>query len=167
MFPIASQTVGSGGAASVTFSSIPQTFTHLQLRASYSNANSGSWVNLVVNSDATASNYKMHELRGDGSTATSSSPSAASYGYLFGLNSPFGSAIVDILDYTNTNKNKVMKTLNGFDNNGSGYIQLTSGLWLNTNAINALTIRCDYSQNLSQFSTFNLYGIQTSNATGA
>jgi hypothetical protein len=63
-----------------------------------------------------------------------------------------------VLDYGNTNKNKTVKTLAGYDGNGSGEIWFTSTLWNNTNAITSMTISSNF--NFTQYSSFALYGIK-------
>jgi hypothetical protein len=161
---IATQTVGAGGVASVTFSSIPATYTHLQIRVigkqneAYAYAGMSMW----FNSD-TARNYPRHELVSDGSSTSSAGLTAASNGeelyFYAGSGSQFGPAIVDILDYTNTNKYKTMRSICGVDNNGSGYAIMTSGVWLNTAAVNTITIASN-SFTISQYSSFALYGVK-------
>jgi hypothetical protein len=71
----------------------------------------------------------------------------------------FGAGIIDILDYTNTNKYKTVRSLNGVDNNGSGALALNSSLWLNTAAITNITITSDGTL-FDQYSSFALYGIK-------
>ena len=166
---IATQTVGSGGASSITFSSIPSTYTHLQVRFSWSDSASGTPnSSLSFNNDRT-SNYAWHYLNGDGSSAS------AGYGLsrgeiLLGQNggsgnsSKFSTAIVDILDYTNINKNKVTRTLTGYDNNGSGGVFFISGLYLggtignSSNIITSLTL--SPTSNFVQYTSAALYGIR-------
>jgi hypothetical protein len=172
MYPIASTTVGAGGASSITFSSIPQNFTHLQLRAFTKNlGTSSNYVAIRVNGDSTNGDYTQHYLGGNGSSAYSgaSVPDSVWAWQSADNNSAaniFGVCVLDILDYTNTNKYKTMKNLNGFDANGSGQTQLNSGLWLSTSALNSILIYT-FGPNFAQYSTFQLYGISTSNVTGA
>ena len=161
---IATQTVGSGGAASVTFSSIPATYTHLQIRVINKQASATSIAGLSMwfNND-TARNYSRHELVGNGSSASSTGLLAANNGeellFYAGSGSQFGPAVVDILDYTNTNKNKASRSICGTDNNGSGFAILTSGVWLNTAAITTITIASNGST-ISEYSSFALYGVK-------
>jgi hypothetical protein len=152
---IATTTVGAGGSSTITFSSIPSTYTHLQLRCF--NLSGGS--NIRFNSD-TGSNYARHYLWGDGATVTSgantSQTSMAVMDYS-GTSNIFTANIVDILDYTNTNKYKTVRTLSGTDTNGAGSVLLYSGLWLSTSAINTITIT---GGTAAQYSSFALYGIK-------
>jgi hypothetical protein len=176
MYPIASVTLGS--ANPISFSSIPQTFTHLQVRVfGRSQGGGNATFNLQINGDSGANyGYGYHYVLGDGASTSSGTtgsssqtsiqfPNIASSSETSGV---FGSVVIDILDYTNTNKNKVTKAIGGYDNNGSGKIQLTSGLWLNTAAITSLSFASSVSPYTFAAGTrFDLYGIQTSNATGA
>jgi hypothetical protein len=167
---IATVTVGGGGAADVEFTSIPGTFTHLQVRGITlgSAAASGSML-YQFNSD-TSSNYNSHLLGGNGSVATShfsgggSETSGRFYGYYDNLannNYPLV-FVMDILDYANTNKYKTVKTLSGMDKNGNNYgeIFLYSSLWRSTTAVSTLKLFCG-GQNLGQYTQFALYGIRS------
>jgi hypothetical protein len=168
---IATIEVGSGGASNVTFSSIPSTFKHLQIRgtaktnrATYSNDN----IKLQFNGDS-ASNYNSHNLYGDGTSvgANSFGWTAQYYSGSVGaqlIENNFGAVIIDILDYANSNKFKTTKVLGGFDNNNTGtdkgIIALNSGLWRSTSAITSVIISAAEGTGLQQYSKFALYGIR-------
>jgi len=168
---IATITLGSGGASNVTFSSIPSTYKHLQIRciakttrASFSNDN----LKIQFNSD-TASNYYSHNVYGDGSGTGGNAFgwTAQYYGGSVGaqlITNNFGAAIIDIIDYSNTNKFKVSKILAGFDNNNTGtdkgIVALNSGHWRSTSAITSVIIGAAEGSGLQEFSTFALYGIK-------
>ena len=163
MFPIAMANVGSAGAAFVEFTSIPNTYKHLQLRMSMkADATTNGTPALIYNND-TSSIYTYHHLKGDGSSVTSYSP-GANYGgtwYINGGQSAdrYGAYVTDILDYTSTTKAKTIRTLAGFDNNGTGSIFLVSHAYINTSsAINRLRLTVQ-SGNISQYSQIALYGI--------
>ena len=173
MYPIASTTLSSAG--NITFSSIPQTFTHLQLRLSnaFANANTLFFIGIQANGD-TGANYAYHRLFGQGSSASSNGGGSTDFGFMiYGGGSKSVStstspsvAIMDILDYTNTNKNKTSRCIYGQDANGSGEVGLASGLWMNTAAITSLVIY-GYGNTLATGTRVDLYGISTSSATGA
>ena len=172
MFPIASITIGSGGATGLSFISIPQNFTHLQMRVFARSSTSAAGVNvpLQFNSD-TGNNYVAHYLGGDGSSAFSgvygAPANSSNAGWVAGTTNTtnaFGCCIVDILDYTNTSKYTTVKSISGIDSNGSGLTGLWSGVWMNTSAITQIAFSLGTS---AQYSRFDLYGITTSNATGA
>ena len=158
----------SSVTTSVTFSSIPATFKHLQLRVFPKNTRNGqnsASVFCQVNSDTSTANYTYHALSGNGSTASASGLATGNYAGLIGetpsndLTSTFGVMIYDFIDYANTNKYKTIRTLNGYDGNGNGVIYLTSNLWLNTNAISTILFTCPAYQ-FTQYSKFALYGIK-------
>ena len=167
-YSIATQTVGSGGASNVTFSSIPSTYTHLQIRAIVRDAGSsqnGFW--LRFNGDSTSGNYYWHELYGTGSSALAyaEAPSTVNFGgvmpYSANASQIMGAAIIDILDYSNTNKAKTIRSLAGYDANGSGNIALLSGAWNNSNAaITSILLQDSAGINFSQYSSFALYGVK-------
>jgi hypothetical protein len=149
--------------ASITFAGIPNTYKHLQIRFIARGA-SGGGILTTLNSD-TAANYSYHSLTGEGATASANSGVSAS-NMLFVRNggiqtaaSTFSAGVIDLLDYANTNINKTLRTLNGGDANGSGNIQLESGSWRNTAAINSATLTHNGS-GFAQYSQFSLYGVR-------
>ena len=157
-YQIATTTVGSGGASSITFSSIPQDYTHLQIRFIAQGGAVG--LNLRMNG-VTTSDYSTHYLTGDGATATSSG--TANEIYIYTGRTPtstyFGVGVIDILDYANTNKFKTLRSIAGNDQNGSGSVWLFSGNYRSTTAVSSLTL-LSTSGNLAQYSSFALYGIK-------
>jgi hypothetical protein len=166
---IATVTLGTA-ASSVTFSSIPSTYTHLQVRvfARSARADWGDTLQVRVNGD-TGANYYGHYLLGNGAATF-----AGSYGATTGLlycgtvsagSAPvgtFGGPIIDILDYTSANKNKVFRVLHGADNNSSnGAVGFLSAAWNNSStAINSLVFSVDSASNFAQYTSFALYGIK-------
>ena len=157
---IATATVGSGGAASINFTGIPSTYQHLPIRAiGYGASAGGRQILFQLNGD-TGSNYNSHHLYGDGSGLVSGAKGTSSNGWVTYWDSAnWGSCVMDILDYSNANKNKTTRTIGGHDLNGSGFILLRSGLWMNTSAVTSVQIFPD-SGNFGQHSSFALYGIK-------
>ena len=170
---IATVTVGSGGSSSVSFSSIPSTFQHLQVRymAGNSIGTTGNLdLNLKINSNVTAANYAVHAIQGTGSAVeagntTSSGGANGSpfrYGIIWGNSATdniFSVGVIDFLDYANANKNKTIRQLRGVDANGSGRVGLDSMLCINLPAIDTLTFLVP-GYNFVQHSSFALYGIK-------
>ena len=161
---IATTTVGSGGQATITFSSIPSTYKHLQLRclARGSTGTLDAQSVMRLNSDS-ATNYSYHRIYGDG-TAGSDGAANQTHG-MAGINAgasslanTFAVAVVDIFDYANTDKYKTVRVLTGYDQNGSGAVYLWSNSWRSTSAVSSITITT--SANFSQYSSFALYGIK-------
>jgi hypothetical protein len=164
------QTVSGNGSASVlSFTSIPSTYKHLQIRGI---ARDGRAVTIdtayfTFNSN-TGSNYAYHWLKGDGASATATAATATTPS---GINafvvpgssagaSQFSGSVIDILDYANTNKNKVYRSLSGTDQNGSGGIFFISGVWLQTAAISQIDLTTGTGTAWATGSTFALYGVK-------
>lgn len=164
---IATVTVGAGGQASASFTSIPSIYKHLQIRmlARSNRADNNEAIGIQFNSD-TGNNYASHGLWGDGSSATASAlniPGAAiSLPWVPGSLSTnaWGGAVIDILDYQSTSKNKTVKGIQGFNNNGNGQAGFGSGLWVNTASITTITVKPFYGTSWNQYSSFALYGIK-------
>ena len=159
---IATVTVGSGGSSSITFSSIPSTYQHLQIRAFYlgsnnpfliqSNLGIGTKSHILVGTGSTTYAYAYNALASKGMYITDSGN---------GMSTTLPSvAIIDILDYANSNKNKTWRSLSGNDTNGGGAVQLSSGFWDSTTAITSLTLNFNSTGTFSQYSSFALYGIK-------
>ena len=160
---IASAT-GTGSSGVITFSSIPATYKHLQIRM-VARDNTAATHNLVYinfNSD-TGSNYSFHFLRGNGSAASASgaaTQAAINYGGVAsGTAATIAPTITDIIDYASTSKYKTTRTITGFDDNTNGNVWLCSGLWQSTSAVTSLTLTNPFA-NFTTTSTFALYGIK-------
>lgn len=158
---IATVTVGAGGTSAVTFSSIPSTYTHLQVRAFGKDASIYGAIFMRLNND-TASNYSRRGVYGDGSSVAAFGATSAPYMNVVttpASSGGFGAAVIDILDYASTSKNKTIRSLSGYDNNGSGIAVLYSGCWFNnTTAVSRIDIISDST--IGQYSSFALYGIK-------
>jgi hypothetical protein len=157
---IASTTLGSA-TSTVTFSSIPTNFTHLQLRI-YARGSTNDALYMRVNGDTT-STYTRHAMRGSGSSVSSFGNASVDSSYIgqiraTGTNS-FGAYIIDILDYKNTNKNKTIKIKAGYNNNSDGYIELNSSCYLATSAISSLSFFVGSTGGIETDSRFSLYGV--------
>ena len=107
---------------------------------------SGSSLTLFQINGDTGANYSYHQLYGDGSStggAGSANVTQPFFGEVTTTSSVMGVAIIDYLDYANTNKYKTTRSLMGRDENGSGTVRLFSGSWRNTNAITSLSLYPD------------------------
>lgn len=166
MESIATVTVGSGGASSIEFVDIPGGFSHLQVRMIARSTASAtlSYALLRFNTDS-GSNYAWHNLSGNGSAASAAGGASATEGYVEKFTgdtataSIYGAAVIDILDYASTSKNKTVRLLGGHDANGSGSLFLYSNLWMSTNAITKIALTPN-SGNWKQYSTAALFGIR-------
>lgn len=166
-FPLGEFTLASS-QANVEFTNIPQTYTHLQIRAILKNTettNTYQALRMQFNG-ITTSVYSSHYLIGGGVNASSgalaSKTSMELIGYVPSSGSSytnvFGSVIIDILDYKNPDKFTTIRSLGGFDRNGDGVIGFFSGLYQQTTAVSSIKIY-DELDNLAQFSQFALYGV--------
>lgn len=164
----------AGGEASLTFSSIPQTYASLQIRGIgkdlYSGAAAADYVNIRFNNDSSA-NYARHYLQGNGSTVqagggTGDTSIYALYAQTYSHNGNaniYGSMIVDIHDYASTTRNKTARIIAGTDNNvaSSAYaVCLQSGLWLSTSAVTSITLLSGGGTGWAAGSKYALYGIK-------
>jgi hypothetical protein len=166
--------VGSGGQSTISFTSIPGTYKHLQIR--YTGrvnvaSNYGQSISIRFNSDS-GSNYARHVLGAytGGYAATSAFADVSQnimqlFGGFSGGNwttEMQGAGVTDILDYQNTNKFKTVRSLAGADGNDNStlisILGFSSGLWRSTSAITSmeLTSNADFAQH----SQFALYGIK-------
>ena len=159
---LATVTVPVGGAATVTFDGIPNSYKHLQIRwlARGNRAGQASdGVNISFNGSAMTNG---HYLFADGASVsagvqnnlTTQIPGSTATA------SVFGAAVIDILDYANTSKNKTVRTLGGFDANGSGQLAFTSTFQASTSAITSITLDDLNGTGFVQYSNFALYGVK-------
>jgi hypothetical protein len=155
--PIATQTLGSS-AATVTFSSIPGTYTDLVLVCRQATNTDGN-TQLRFNGDS-GTNYSSTFLRGNGSTASAARDGNQSQMNLesFGFpTSAFGAVtIANIMNYSNSTSNKA--TLSRGSNSNTG-VSAVAHLWRNTAAITSITILTNAST-FSAGSVFTIYGIK-------
>lgn len=155
---IATTTLGSA-AASITFSSIPGTYTDLRLVLNCSAASGTTYPVIVINDDNAGSSYSQTNLRADGSTVVSNRSTNAGSGWDFGYNgitTTPGLLTADFLSYAgSTNKTCLMTNAN--DRNGSGYSDRYVGLWRSTSAITKIAIVGN--TNFAIGTTATLYGI--------
>lgn len=169
---IATTTVGSGGTGTITFSSIPATYTHLQIRLiGRTNRTSAGidQMNIRFNSD-TGSNYVTnHYIQGNGSAVYAGANTSGTLMTVYRLTadgsptlaSSFGTSIIDILDYANTNKYKTLRALSGQDmNTVSGEVFFVSAAWMSTVAVSSITITPNTGTLFNEYSQFALYGIK-------
>jgi len=164
---IASSTVGSGGTASVTFSSIAATYTDLVVKiSSREESESNTEMRMRINGN-TSSIYSTRELRGTGSTAASFTLSgtlavAGRQNTAASTGSTFGNFEIYLPNYANTSYNKSFSSDSVTENNATtAYTSFVAGLFSSTSAITSLSFFCEVGD-LAQYSTFYLYGITNS-----
>ena len=163
---------GTGSSAVITFSSIPSTYKHLQIRGitkstSALNQNTAEFT-IALNGD-TGSNYAIHRLTGDGTSVAASGGASTNYPSI-NLSVPrsdgstpntMGAVVIDLQDYTATTRNKTIRSFTGADQNGTGTygLGLFSSLWLNTAAVTSVSLTVA-SGSWTTSTVFSLYGIK-------
>lgn len=165
--------------SSITFTGIPQNYTHLQIRLIGRTSRTEYNIedaNLQINGDTNA-NYSWHRLFGNPdttlSTVVSNSSANANFMNSVGILSTngastymVGTSIIDILDYTDVAKNKVVRSLTGVDNNSevvngySGFSELSGGAWYGKSPITSLTFKTATGTNFVAPTTIALYGVK-------
>jgi hypothetical protein len=156
-------------SASVTFSSIPQTYTHLQIRGVVRSASYGGgadYYSIRINGDSGA-NYNASGLYCTNTTVGSFDRNGGQTeifsgeypGAVAGADQ-FGGIILDVFDYTNTNKAKTVKFYNVSIRYGQGSAGLNSGIWNSTNAITSISLTGYFGGGFANFSQLALYGIK-------
>lgn len=163
---LASTILTSASSSTVTFTSIPQTYTHLQLRIYTTNTASAPTMSVYFNNDTTAK-YTYHNLTGYGSGIqnqgfTTSSNNLANSIALSGfyIGQYTGQIITDILDYSNTNNYKNVRTISGSDNVSGGEVTVVSGLYtVASPGISVVNVKI-FNTTLAAGSQLSLYGIK-------
>ena len=156
---------GTGSSGTITFTSIPGTYKHLQVRFFADLDTADRVLRMRINGVSSTGTYAKHGVEGNGSTASaygvdSTSATWLDVGYVVSAGHNPAVAIIDILDYANTSKNKTTRTLAGNDQNGAGLVGLYSGLYMSTSAITSIEFTINGSGNFSTPSSFALYGIK-------
>jgi hypothetical protein len=157
-------TVGSGGAASIEFTGIPQDGVDLVLKFSVRVVGAGSGFkdySLHLNGETTGTNYGYTQLLGTGSNDVSySGPESR---FTMEINDPsstsntFSNSSVYFSNYTSSVAKSVSIDSVGENNATSGRQEITAGSWNNTAAITSITLK--HSSNTAQYSTASLYKI--------
>jgi len=163
----------SATGASVTFSSIPSTYKHLQIRSLYrdTSTSTGQVAPLYIQFNAdSGSNYAYRTVGAASNTGTISFSTAASQTWMrisfagicaYNTAGLYGASIIDILSYSSSTINKTIRYMAGGDINGTSAgngAAMGSGLWMNTNAITSITVSAG-NGGFASGSTLALYGI--------
>lgn len=163
---IATATISSPSTP-ITFSSIPSTFKHLQIRAltrgNFADTSISNYYMTLNNK--TTSVYAFHWLKGDGASATAAGYATQNYGVPSSFSPEnsntagiMGVSIIDILDYASTSKYKTVRAFFGCDKNGAGSVFVASGLYQETDAVSRLDF--PNATNWAAGTTIALYGIK-------
>lgn len=160
---IAEYTVGSGGAASIDFTNIPQNYTDLKLiLCSRTTRNDVSDV-VQIKFDGSATNISMRYLQGTGSGVSSSSSATYIWSRVdsaLSTSNTFGNAEFYIPNYAGSTNKSVFVDGVSENNATEAYTNIVAGLWSNTTAITSISLSSANSENFVQYSTAYLYGIR-------
>jgi hypothetical protein len=159
---------GDGSTASLVFSSIPQTYKHLQIRgvanSAYSSVDNGA-LGVQFNGD-TGTNYSRQGFTGGNSTIGNylllGTPFAQSgEGVFLQPSQPYmGVNVMDVTDYTSSSKQKTVRGLSGIVfNTSGGTVMYAAGYWTGTSPVTSLTM-FQQNANFATGTTFSLYGIK-------
>ena len=158
-------------AASVTFANIPQTgYTDLKIVMSARTTRAAADDAVLIRFNGSTTNFTVKELRGNGTSALSSSPTVGFLGYVDGntaTTNTFSNTEIFIPNYTG-NTNKSFSVDGVMENNATAALQgLLAGLWSNTAAITSIGFFPDTGPNFVANSTFSLYGLAALGTTPA
>jgi hypothetical protein len=160
-------TVGSGGAASIDFTSIPQTYTDLKIvvsaRGTYDNS-------ILAEFNGVTTGYSTRFFRGNGSTAASSTSSELRVGVLNPSSytaSVFSISEIYIPNYTSGNEKSILVESANENNATTNYMFMNAGLSTATAAITSIKLKNDDSDNFAQYSTATLYGVANVTASSS
>jgi hypothetical protein len=156
---------GTGASSVITFSSIPQTYKTLQIRAvSQGNSTSNPSSMLLRFNGDSGTNYMNHFISANnGSVSASNSLSTSSINMLNTRGdetTSYHPGVIDITDYSVTTKTKTVRAIFGFFYSGGRQVNYNSGLWTNTGAITSITLTTSQSDSITTPSRFTLYGIK-------
>lgn len=161
--PIATVTVGLGGAQSITFSNIPGTYQHLQIRGILRSTVAAAQTNLLLKING-SNLERTHRMESNGASVSANSETNSVITRIAAANataSVFSGFILDVVDYASTTKNKVVRGLSGNDRNGTGLVEMISGVLVSTSPVTSLTLEePDTAQKLVQNSILALYGVR-------
>jgi hypothetical protein len=156
--PIETKTIGTA-VASVTFSSIPATYTDLVLVMSGTTSSGGADSSSIQFNGDTTTNYSWTNVQGSGtSTASGGQSNYSAFGGGLVSSSEVTNTIYQVFNYTNTT---TFKTILSKGNIAGTLVRASVGLWRKTpEAITSITLKNDSAQNFSIGYTFTLYGVK-------
>lgn len=167
---ISTATVGSGGATSITFSSIPSTYTDLCLKVSLRKDSNYTRRILQLTFNGVTSGYLDRALYGNGTSAASDTNLGGTAAIAIvdvpaalATSNTFSNIEIYIPNYTSSNSKLISVDGAGEDNSATNpLLGITAGLSNITSAISSINLYTDQGGNFVQYSTASLYGIKNS-----
>lgn len=166
--PISTVTVGNGGAATIAFNNIPQTYTDLVIKVSARTAyTAGSYGDgLYISFNSTTTGYTYRFLQGYDTSTQSSSGSTQTTGLIpddaaAQTANVFSNNEIYIPNYT-SGSNKTFSSDNVVEKNGTTnwVLSMYAMLWSNTAPITSISLTSANASTFKQYSTATLYGIR-------
>lgn len=160
---ISSVTVGSGGAASIDFTSIPSTYTDLCLKLSVRGSDSAIYTGMMINLNGSSSGFTGKIIEGAGSGTPASGSPTTGIGDPNGdtsTSNTFGNIEIYIPNYAGSTNKSISVDGVGENNATTAYAFLVATLWSNTAAINQVTILPSATKLWKEYSTAYLYGVK-------
>jgi hypothetical protein len=156
-------TVGSGGASSIVFSSIPQSgYTDLAIKVSSRSSISATLANIKMTfNDGSGGTYTRREIYAENGAIGTETVADNIVGDTSGdtaTANTFGSAEIYIPNYTSSNSKSFSVDSVSENNITNSGMWMLGGKWSETAAINSITILPN-TTTWMQYSTFSLYGI--------
>lgn len=157
---IASVYMTSSTSTAVTFSNIPQTYRHLQIRTFHATRQSSTNGYGTISMNGSPSGVRNLLFTGGSNTVTSYKD-ASTGAITESLNDVYhGSSVIDLLDYTNTNKRRTFRVFSGVDLNGNGSLGFNSLILDSQSAVTSVTVTPN--ETFQPYSRVSLYGIKDS-----
>ena len=159
-------------AASVTFSGIPATYEHLEIRL-LARTNRTYYIdpiNIAINTDSSSSNFTVAVMQANGTSKSAySSPTSLFMTYVVGNfitggvieGEDYGPMTMTFFDYANTSKNTTLQYMSGTPNT-TQHIYLGAVTWDNTAAVNSIAFTPNNGTAFMRGTEFTLYGIKSS-----
>ena len=163
---IATVTVGSGGASTIDFTSIPATYTDLLIKISSRDGRSATGTNIIINFNGSNTNLSYRRLTGNGTSAGSNSGTGGVVGYSVSATATtdtFSNLEIYIPNYTSANYKSCSSDAVNENNATSSFMALVATLWSDTSAITSISLFPTVAAtNFVQYTTATLYGIKNS-----
>jgi hypothetical protein len=153
----------TGPGTSITLSSIPATYTHLQVRINWARNSGNSTINMQINGDTTAGNYTNTYMFATNTSLSATSDNSddriRNIGTAYGGPTARGSAVMEILNYRNTGMWKAVRTVSGGLSTSNSNATYATGLYMSTSAITSLTFTIG-GDTFNSDTQIALYGIK-------
>jgi hypothetical protein len=159
---IASATVGSGGAANIDFTSIPNTYTDICIKLSLRSTTTGDWCALAIN--GSSASFSTRAIRGNGSSVDTFTETANNFSIYMNASgttaNTFSNTEIYIPEYAGSRAKSLIIDTVQEGNTTTAYSLIQGILWNETSAINQFTITPRAGATFAQYSTATLYGIK-------